>query len=139
MSAATMWEGLQIQLSAVDGLVNVIAGEPSVVHDMPSVYGVLFRFDRTQHGQVTAMHYTFTLRLVIRWQDQIEAEAQLISFINSIPAAIDEDATLGGRITMGLAKITAGDTGYQTIGQTVFRICDFTADVLEKAAVRSGI
>jgi hypothetical protein len=134
-----MWEGLAEQIATVDGLASVILGEPTATHDLPCVYGALNRFTRSQSGQITAMLYEFAIRLVIRWQDRQEAEAELLSLINAIPAAIDLDPTLGARIPMGLAKITAGDSGFVSIGGVLYRICDFTASVLEKGPVQGGL
>lgn len=134
-----MWAGLEERLLTVAGLKTVLLGEPSSVHEPPALYGALQDVTRTQAGQVTAMRYTFLLRLVIRWQERAEAEAELLSFINSIPAAVDADPLLGGRITMGLAKVTAGLAGFIELGGTTFRVCDFTADVLEKGAYQGGL
>lgn len=139
MSAVTMWQGLEERFKSVDGLTNIILGEPTSIQDTPALYTALLRVERSQHGQVTAMHYFFTHRLVIGWQDNPQAEMQLLTFVNAIPASIDRSETLGGRITQGLAKVIAGDAGYVRIGETTYRICDFTSDVLEKAAVRSGL
>lgn len=139
MSALIMYQGLEAQFKTIDGLTNIILGEPTAIHEAPALYTILARFERSQHGQITAMRYTFIHRLVIQWQDNPQAEMQLLTLLNTIPASVDRSPTLGGRIIEGLAKVTAGDAGYTRIGEMACRICDFTSDVLEKAAVRSGL
>lgn len=139
MSAVTMYQGLEERFKTIQGLTNILLGEPTAIHETPALYTALLRFDRTQHGQITAMRYTFIHRLTIAWQDGAEAEMQLLTLLNAIPASVDLSPTLGGRIVEGLAKVTAGDSGFVRIGDTTYRICDFTGDVLEKAAVRSGL
>lgn len=134
-----MYQGLEERFKTIDGLTNIILGEPTAIQDAPALYTALARFERTQHGQVTAMRYTFTHRLVVQLQDNPQAEMQLLTLLNAIPASVDRSPTLGGRIVEGVAKVTGGDTGYATIGKTLYRICDYTGDVLEKAAVRSGL
>lgn len=139
MSAMTMYQGLEERFRTIAGLANIILGEPTAVHETPALYTALARFERSQHGQVTAMRYVFTHRLIIQWQDNGAAEMQLLTLLNAIPASIDGSPTLGGRITQGLATMTAGDAGYIEIGSTKYRICDMTSEVIEKAAVRSGL
>lgn len=134
-----MYQGLEERFRTIPGLTNIILGEPTAVHSTPALYTALTRFERSQHGQVTAMRYFFMHRLVITWQDNPQAEMQLLTLLNAIPASIDGSPTLGGRIVEGLAKTTVGDAGYVAIGDTLYRICDFTSDILEKAAVRSGL
>jgi len=139
MSALTMWQGLYERFRTIPGLTNILLGEPTAIQDTPALYTALASFERSQHGQVTAMRYRFTHRLVVVWQDNPQAEMQLLTLLNAIPYSVDVSPTLGGRIVEGLAKVTAGDTGYAKIGETLYRICDLTSDVLEKAAVRSGL
>lgn len=134
-----MYQGLEAQFRTIEGLTTIILGEPTSIQSTPALYTALMRFERSQDGQVTAMRYTFTHRLIIQAQDGAQAEQQLLSLLNAIPASVDLSPTLNGRIVAGLAKVTAGDTGYMQVAETLYRICDFTGDVLEKAAVRSGI
>lgn len=138
MSAVTMYQGLEDRFRTINGIANIILGEPTSA-DAPMLYSAFLRFDRSQHGQVTAMRYFWIHRLVIPWQNNEQAEMQLLTFINAIPASVDLSPTLGGRIVEGLAKVIAGDSGFDDIGGTKYRICDFTSDVLEKAVVRSGL
>lgn len=144
MSALTVWQGLEERFRTVSGLQNIILGESTALHELPCLYTVLESFERTMASlppadNLTAMHYHFTHRLVIRWQDYQQAEMQLLSFINAIPAAVDADATLGGRITRGNVRITDGVAGFVDIGGVKYRIVDFATDALEKDTRSSGI
>lgn len=139
MSATTVWAGLAERLQTVVGVENIILGEPSTAHALPCLYGALRSVTRSQDVQVTSVRYVFLLRLIVLWQERAEAEAELLSFVNSIPASIDADATLGGRLGSGMARVSNGTAGFMTMNGTVYRIIDFTADVLEKAGYRSGI
>lgn len=137
MSAVTAWEGLEARYQTVTALKAVLLGEPTAIHQPPALYTALSRIDRTTAGQVTSMRYTFTSRLVVDWQSPADAELELLGLVNAIPAAIDADPTLGGRVN--LARITEGPAGFIAIGGTNYRIIDYTIDVLEKGAYQSGI
>ena len=54
-------------------------------------------------------------------------------------AAVDDDQTLGGRITMGLARISSGQSGFVIISNTKYRCLDFFSTVPTKAPFQSGI
>lgn len=144
MSALTVYQGLEERFRTVEGLRNIILGEPTATHDLPCLYTALEGFDRVLGGlppadNLTGMTYRFAHRLVIRWQDRPEAEEELISFVNSIPAAVDADATLGHRLGRGNARISAGLAGFQKIGGTEYRVLDFLSEVLEKAPRSAGL
>lgn len=144
MSATTVYAGLAERLATVAGLKTIMLGEPTAIHEPPAIYTVFADFDRSFAGQppadnLTAMTYHFQHRLYLRWQDNEQATAQLLSYVNVIPAAIDADARLGGRLGRGIAKMTRGDAGFITVGGTKYLVCDFTSEVLEKNTRSSGI
>lgn len=137
MSAATIWDALQLTLADIDGLHAVVLGEPTATHDLPCLYVAYQGFTRPLRNtpparNLTGMIHSFVLRLVIRWQDREIAEAQLLALLDAIPDAIDDDPRFGNTITKGLGYIDAGTTGYQEIGGTTYRIVDYTLTVLEK-------
>lgn len=140
MSATTVWEGLRERLLTVSGLLDVTLGEPANVRALPCLYVAFNRFDRESeasppsNGAITIMRYSLTSRLIVRWQDNPDAESQVLSFVNAIPFAISSDPHLGGRITSGGATTTDGVTGYVAIGGVTYRIIDFTHRVVEKGA-----
>lgn len=139
MSAVLMWQGLEERFKTISGLTNILLGEPTSIQDTPALCTVLDRFERATTGQVTTMRYFFAHRLIIPWQDNPEAEMQLLTLLNAIPASIDASPMLGGRIVQGMAKITVGNSSYVPIGKTLYRVCDFTSDIKENGDVRSGI
>jgi len=144
MSALTVYQGLEERFRTVSGLQNIILWEPTAAHALPALYTALERFERPMASQppadnVTAMRYFFTHRLVIQWQDNAAAEMQLLTLLNAIPAAVDADPKLGNRITSGNARISDGIAAYIKIGDTLYRIVDYTGEVLEKANRSSGL
>lgn len=137
MSAVTVWQGLEERFKTVDGLRNIILGEPTAAHDLPCLYTAYERFTRPLRNSpparnLTGMDHVFVHRLMLRWQDFEQAEMQVLIFVDTIPDAVDRDPHLGGRLTRGIAAISEGITGFQTISGTKYRIIDFTSTVIEK-------
>ena len=90
MSAVTVWQGLEERLRTVDGLQNVLLGEPQSVHDFPAVYGAYERFTHPLKNSppargLIAFDHVFVLRLCIRWVDNPQAEMQLLTLATAIP------------------------------------------------------
>lgn len=133
-----IYQGIEEQLRSVNGLKSLILGEPSEDFETPGIYSAFLRFDRRGLGQITGMTYYWAHRLVIRWIDNPQAEMQLITLINRICAAIDDDPTLGARVTRGVSRMDSGDAGFATINKTKYRICDFTSITVDKTNFRSG-
>jgi hypothetical protein len=127
------------RLATVTGIKVCLDYEPTEIQQPPIIYSLLDAFERSQAGQVTVMRYRILHRLVIAWVHNERAEQQLASFVNAIPAAIDADPQLGGRIASGLARIADGQAVWVKIGGTTFRCLDCYSDVLTKGAYRSGI
>lgn len=134
-------EGLHERYATVAALRGkpLLAYEPQSIQETPTLYSLLASFERSQAGQITAMRYRVMSRLILQWQDQEQAELALLPFVNSIPAAVDQDQTLGGRVNSGLARIADAETGFVIISQIKYRCIDFYADVLTKSAWKSGI
>lgn len=139
MSALIMYQGLEERFRTISGLTNILLGEPTSVHATPALYTALLRFERSTSGNVTTMRYFFIHRLIVQAQGNPQAEMQILTFLNAIPAAIDQSYNLGGRIIEGLAQIKAGDTGFVKIGETLYRVCDFVTDIKENGAAKGGI
>lgn len=137
MSAVTVWQGLEERLRTVDGLQNVLLGEPQSVHDFPAVYGAYEQFTHPLKNapparNLVGFEHTFLLRLVIRWVDNPQAEMQLLTLLTAIPLAIDADPKLGGRLLGGMANISDGAAGFADVGGVKHRVVDYTCHVLEK-------
>lgn len=140
MSYATVKAGLYERLATVEGLKVHLKYEPTSVQDAPALYSILDSFERFQAGQVVGMRYTTLHRLWIRWQDNEQAEEEMDSYVNAIPAAIEADPMLGARIASGEgAKIARGDAEWREIGGTLYRVMNFYSETTEKAAYQSGI
>jgi hypothetical protein len=139
------YRGVLDGLKAVWGTVPELAGhpildyEPTSIQDSPTLYMLLDRAPRQQHGQVTAQHYVVLCRLVLRWLDNERAEQLLVPFVNALPAAIDADKQLGGALQNGVAVVEDMRAVFVTIGGTLYRALDVYVDVLEKAPFKSGI
>ncbi len=140
MSYTSVIEGLHERFATVIGLKVLLVGEPTSVQDSPLLYSLVERVEReaqaTKPGH-TLMRVTYrTLhRLCLKWQDNPTAEAELLALADAIPAAIEADPKLGGRIT-GDAHLSGAEAGWVTIGGTTYRVLDFYSEVLELAPVR---
>jgi len=132
MSYQTVLDGLQEALKTLPGLVVVLQYEPPAFDDTPFMYLLFDRSVDATVGQVLGTRYTVTMRLVTLWQDNEEAEKDIIPYIDSVPAAIHADRTLGGRLTSGLARVTGSEGGFVDVGAVRYRVVDFVADVLDK-------
>lgn len=132
MSYATILAGLHTRLVTVTGLNAVLDYVPTAVQDPPIVYSLLQRASITRSGQVVATTYRILHRVVIRWQDNEQAEIEASSFVNAIPAAVAADPHLGGALVSGYADISECDSGFADIGEVTYRILDFYSTVVEK-------
>lgn len=144
MTALIVYQGLESVFRTVDGLRTILLGEPTGDLDLPGMYSAFESFERPMAGRppadnLTGMRYRFVHRLMLRWVDFQAAEMQLLTFINKIPAAIDADPRLGGRITSGDVRIVAGDAGFVTLGGAKYRVVDFRSEILEKGARSTGL
>lgn len=141
MSYTNVVAGIMERLATLSATLKVsLDYEPTGIHETPAAY-VLYggTRGRTTAGQVTVMPYEVRIRLLNKWQSNKECEAQLMPFVNSIPAAIDADAQLGGRITSGLAAVTDVEEGYIILGGVEYRRIDFLVHVVDKGPYGSGI
>jgi hypothetical protein len=137
MSALSCWQGLDAAFRTVAGLRGVTLGEPTGDLDLPALYGAYQSFTRPLRNSpparnVSGMHHIFACRLVIRHVDNAQAEMQLLTLLDAIPDAIDLDPKLGGRVNSGMAYCSAGVSGFARLGEVVYRIVDFTVEILDK-------
>lgn len=135
-------DGLIECLGTIPGFTaywNLLDYEPDSVQSPPLIYTLLDGFTRSAQGQITIMRYRILVRLVIQWQDHQAAEQELRDRLHEIPAAIDVDPTLGGRIDRGLAEVSDGQSGFVRISNTQFRCLDYFVSAPTKSPVRSGI
>jgi len=132
MSYQNVLDGLQAALETLSGPVAVLQYEPPAFDDLPLIYLLFDRSTDATVGQVRGTRYYVTIRLVVRWQDNEEAEKEIIPYIDSIPAAVHADRSLGGLLASGLAHISGAEGGFVDVGAVRYRVVDFVADVLDK-------
>jgi hypothetical protein len=134
MTYLTCLEGLEGRLKTVVGIKLVRRGEPTSVQVAPLIYSLFDSFDEedSDNSHLKLIRWRTLHRLCIRWQDNEVAEDELIDFLERIPDVVAQDPKLNGRLHhTGHARITAGDGGFVTIGNTIYRSCDFLSEVLE--------
>lgn len=134
MSYPLILDAVKARLEAVPGISYVVVGEPTSVQDTPMMF--LQRDGGSRNvdagGRAKAKHRVMAA-LVVRWQDNETAEAQVSALIDPIYGAFDADPTLGGM--NGWAEVTEDDAGYLQIGKTTYRTVEFTLAVEESACV----
>ena len=139
MSYAAIVAGLQTRLGTVTDLKVRLDYEPTSIQDLPATYLLLDSYTRSQAGQLTVMKYRVLIRTLIRWQENKQAEVELMAFVNSIPEAIEQDAQLGGAIVSGLSTPTDGKAGWVNIGGTQYRALDHFIEVIEKTPYAGAV
>lgn len=132
MSYATVLAGLTTRLETVSGIVAVLEYAPTAVHDTPLIYSLLDNVEYSESGQVKTQRYRIQHRLLVRWQDNEQAEIEAQPYVDSIPAAVRADPHLGGALTSGYAQITECQAGWVTIAGVEYRSLDFISTVVEK-------
>ena len=135
MSYPATIAGLKERLESVDGLNLVLDYEPTSLQRLPAVYILLDSF--RQVGELPVYIYRILVRLLVRWQDNEKAEWELMPFVNSIPAAIHADPTLGGLLVGGRANVdpdAPAIAGFVRIGGTMYRSLDVYLMVKDREA-----
>lgn len=137
MSAVTVYQGLEECFRRVAGPLSLILGDPTTIQNPPCLITAYASLEETLQSNPPARNvngatHVFSHRLAIKWQDNPQAEMQLLTLIGSIPAAVRADPHLGGRLNKGMARITSGVCGYAEYSKETFRIVDYVCTVLEK-------
>jgi hypothetical protein len=154
VSYATVVAGLHERFATVNGLLanRILDYEPTSIQDFPTLYSLLDRFERggidgrgPSVGQVVILRYRILHRLCFRWQDTKAAELEVVPYVNAVPAAVDSDPQLGGRLVSngasysgGIARIAECQAGFATIGGALCRVLDFYSDTFEKFQYKTG-
>jgi hypothetical protein len=129
---ADVLEGLHERFATVEGIAACLDYEPKSVQTFPLLYSMLDTMEITRTGQVKGRTYRTLHRLLFKWQDNEQALAQMIPYVDSIPDAVDADKHLGGRVTSGLAVIDECEAMFVTIGGVECLALDFYSTVLVK-------
>lgn len=143
MSYTACVAALKTTLAGVSGVTKVVNGYPTSLQAWPLIYLHADRGERAapMGSQRTVNSYTVMATLCVPFQDNYIAEDSIGPFINSVPAAVDVGATLGGAasvayVTGWLADVRdmggTGDTAVRC------RVIDFTVFIREKGGYKDG-
>lgn len=111
---------------------RVLDYEPTTVDTQPLIYSLFDDWDLMQQGQLDKHTFRILHRVCVTWQDNQGAEALLLPFLESIPAAINADRRLGGLLDSGYAKIIRAQSVFVVINSTLCRAYDFTSESFYK-------
>lgn len=129
---ADIIDGLHDVFAGVSGLDVVLDYAPTAVHETPMLYSILDSVEVSKGGQMTTRKFRILHRLLVPWQDNEQAELQIMPFVDSIPDALDANPTLNGTITSGYAQITDIEALWVTIAGVEYRALDFYSLVVDK-------
>lgn len=138
MSAVTVWVGLEERFKTIQGVDGgVRLGEPTAIQATPLLYAGYDTADQVMRSTAPARNldgitHIFGVRIVFDYQDNPQAEMQLLTLADSVPSAINLDPRLGGRLNGGVATSTRAQSGYAVIAKKLYRVLDFVVTVLEK-------
>jgi hypothetical protein len=137
MSYDSVLAGLHERFATVPGLVTRLDYVPTAIHDLPMLYTWYAGGAVREAGQVWTWEWRVGVRLVVRWQDNKEAERELASYVQAIPKAVRQDPQLGGRIPSGqvVPQDFDNDGGWVTVANTTYRTVDWEIVVIEKEPV----
>lgn len=135
MTAATyeqVLDGLHTRFATLGTIKRLLKYEPTSIAAFPTLYSLLDNADYGEANQVKYTRYSILHRLVFRWQDNEQAELELMPYIDSLPATVAASRHLDGALNKGDAKIARCQGTFVTIGGALFRCLDFYSDVLSK-------
>lgn len=146
MSYSDVVAGLHERFATVAALNHIQLGEPKAVQTTPLLYTLFSNYERRRQGQITTMRYTSLHRICYNWSEPTTAEQALVDTLNAVPAAVDADPTLGGRLTGdgmnylgGIAEVIRADSGWAIVAGNKQRVVDIETLVIEKAAYQQGL
>ena len=132
MSYSAIVAALNGLIEDVTGIVIVLDYAPTAIHDSPLVYTTLDNLTISRSGQVITDRYRIQSRLVVRWQDNEEAESTCVTLMPLIVAAVEADPHLSGVITSGWVEIVEVDAVWVDIAGVTYRVYDFYTSAVEK-------
>jgi len=101
---ADLLAALKTAYETVTGIGPVLSYEPKAFQAFPTMYTLLDRSEWFQMGMGGGSRtpvYELSSVLVFPWQDEAEAESDMVAFVDAIPAAVHADMTLGGVLDDG--------------------------------------
>jgi hypothetical protein len=125
-------DALVTLFSGVSGLAYVLETEPKSIQQTPMMYVIWTDAEYQQTGQLRPVIYFYLCRLVVAAQNISAAYDLITPYVDSIPAAVWSDQTLGGVVSSGIARITDSSLITFDAGGTRYLAIDFTARVTYK-------
>ncbi len=139
MSLVTVKQGLYTTLNAIPALTGLVYKYiPLTIHTEKLLYIRLMDVVRVNASH-TVVTYRLLARLLVVYQDNEGAETILDGLINSIPAAVNANPTLGGTASIATIANINSDPPIIDINGTACRYADFEVEIKEKGAFTSGI
>lgn len=135
MSYAACVAALKSAYSAgLTGVRQVLDHEPAAVQIYPTLY-LLFDSSRvTAAGQRSARRWRVLARLVVARQDVRQDEPTVAPLVDALISVVEDDPTLGGAISSGLAGVAEQRGVFVEIGGVVYRAIDTYVEIVEKVA-----
>lgn len=125
MSWATLLAGLDERFATVAGIAAILDYEPTSVQATPLFYSLFEGYELTGEAGTKSRRYRGVHYLLVDWQEAEQAELELIPFVDAIPAAVEADPQLGGRIPNGFAEISSGEGVWVEIAGIKYRGIEF--------------
>jgi hypothetical protein len=145
VEAIDIRDGLHERFRTVRGLNNFLTYEPRSIHNPPMLYTIYRDYEKlTERQQILVEVHSFIHRICFSWADPEKAEDQLLRMVTDIPASVESDPLLGGRIAAyvngtqiggGGAIVNDGKGGFTIIDGSTYRIIDFVSRVVAKRVI----
>ena len=129
MSYSAIVSGIQTRLATITSLKANLVYAPKGIDDTPMTYILLDGAELTHNAGTMTIMYRVTVRLVTRWQENDQAEAEILPYVDSIVDAIRAAPMLGGAAYN--AWVSEIEGLWVTIGGIEYRAVDFTVRVKE--------
>ncbi len=140
VTAAAGLKAVLLTLRTEGGLRAVLKGAPTSPQALPLAFMEADSGTRMIAGQLTVNTYRVRVSVLVPFQDNVLAEDALEPWINSLPAAIDANATFTGAVKS--AQVTDWTAGYMTFDsgdkEIKTRRIEFTVSILEKTNYKTG-
>jgi hypothetical protein len=145
VEALDIRDGLHERFRTVRGLNKLLTYEPRTIQNPPLLYTIYRDYEKlTERQQILVEVHSFIHRVCFSWADPEKAEDQLLRMVTDIPASVESDPLLGGRIAAyvagtqvggGGAIVSEGKAGFTIIDGSTYRIVDWTSRVVAKRTI----
>lgn len=132
MSYNDVLAGLHERLATVPGIAVVLDHTPTSIQAVPTLFSVPDTCEVHRSGQTVAREYRTNHYLVFRWQDPAQANREMLPYLDSVPAAIDADPHLGGRLARGYASIDEWEIMWLDIANVTYLAVRFQSTAIER-------